>query len=85
MAMIETDNYRLLRRYAYIYYSALDGSIQAGQLVLEIEEYLMTLPLHLRRFAFLKYFCCLPFAEIARRLNISTRLLYYFDQQLRGL
>lgn len=83
--MIETDNYRLLRRYAYIYYSALDGSIQAGQLVLEIEEYLMTLPLHLRRFAFLKYFCCLPFAEIARRLNISTRLLYYFDQQLRGL
>lgn len=83
--MIETDNYRLLRRYAYIYYTALDGSIQAGQLVLEIEEYLMTLPLHLRRFAFLKYFCCLPLAEIARRADISTRLLYYFDQQLRGL
>lgn len=83
--MTETENYRLLRRYAYIYYSALDGSIKAGQLLLEIEEFLMTLPLHLRRFAFLKYFCCLPFAEIARRLNISTRLLYYFDQQLRGL
>lgn len=83
--MTETENYRLLRRYAYIYYSALDGSIQAGQLLLEIEEFLMTLPLHLRRFAFLKYFCCLPFAEIARRLNASTRLLYYFDQQLRGL
>lgn len=83
--MTETDNYRLLRRYAYIYYSALDGSIQAGQRLLEIEEFLMTLPLHLRRFAFLKYFCCLPFAEIARRLNTSIRLLYYFDQQLRGL
>lgn len=83
--MTETENYRLLRRYAYIYYTALDGSVQAGQRLLEIEEYLMTLPLHLRRFAFLKYFCCLPFAEIARRLNISTRLLYYFDQQLRGL
>lgn len=58
--MTETENYRLLRRYAYIYYSALDGSIQAGQLLLEIEEFLMTLPFHLRRFAFLKYFCCLP-------------------------
>ena len=83
--MIERENYRLLRRYAYIYYSALDGSIQAGQLSLEIEEFLMTLPLHLRRFAFLKYFCCLPFAEIARRLNTSTRRLYCFDEQLRGL
>lgn len=83
--MIETDNYRLLRRYAYIYYSALDGSIQAGQLLLEIEEYLMTLPYHLRRFAFLKYFCCLSFSDIARRLNTSVRLLYYFDQRLRSL
>lgn len=83
--MTETENYRLLRRYAYIYYSALDGSIQAGQLLLEIEEFLMTLPFHLRRFAFLKYFCCLPFAEIARRLNTSTRRLYCFDEQLRGL
>ena len=83
--MIETDNYRLLRRYAYIYYSALDGSIQAGELLLEIEEYLMTLPYHLRRFAFLKYFCCLSFSDIARRLNISVRLLYYFDQRLRSL
>lgn len=83
--MTETDNYRLLRRYAYIYYSALDGSIQAGQLLLEIEEYLMTLPYHLRRFAFLKYFCCLSFSNIARRLNTSVRLLYYFDQRLRSL